>query len=78
MSGPFDAAIEIIRRFNRKSFGYTEKETAQLEAAIRVLEAAGKVDKGRAFIAITWIPEDRMPKGLRDILAALPDKERDK
>jgi hypothetical protein len=37
----FDAAIYALNRFSRKSFGYSEDETAQFHNAIRVLEAAG-------------------------------------
>jgi hypothetical protein len=42
----FDAAIYALNRFSRKSFGYSEDETAQFHNAIRVLEYAPKVADG--------------------------------
>jgi hypothetical protein len=78
---PFEAAIEILR-LEKKQYGYRPfSKSAQLgiremDAAIRVLEAAGKLsiycDDGRPFICYRDKEWSELAQAL---LAALPDKE---
>ena len=72
---PFDAAIGMLRGKGIRLFPPTE-----VQAAIRVLEAAGKVDKegGLKFIHACGYPIFPYPKNARQIralLEALPEKE---
>lgn len=80
----FDAAIKIIgaARDRRKSYGLDK--VTDLDSAIRVLEAAGKVDKVAALIAVDDShadydcinePTALERTGVRDFIYALPDKE---
>jgi hypothetical protein len=84
MSNPFDAAIDHLARLVKlypDGFAWGE----ECKAAIRVLEAAGKVDKGHSLL---WLNaaiakrDQEYPDSvgqfsgqIRALLAALPDKE---
>ena len=80
MTNPFDAAIERLRRSE------TQGCEPDIEAAIRVLEAAGRVDKERFIEGIDEANQfDRLHRNvmsgyglfiedLEAIAAALPDK----
>ena len=82
MTNPFDAAIERLRRSE------TQGCEPDIEAAIRVLEAAGRVDKSslEGWLAATRLKlrEDIRRSGLirkafddmSALLSALPDKEK--
>jgi len=82
---PFDAAIKIL-------FGYTDYGTGTIgevkgrscEAAIRVLEAAGKIDKNKALSRIGEVYDYQIALGavrdevwgeIRALLESLPEKE---
>jgi len=83
---PFDAAIKILRDSTIRLRAFNIKPN-DMDFAIRVLEAAGKVDKrgaGAAFALLTYGARERlrktpMLKGLleqiRALLEALPEKE---
>jgi hypothetical protein len=83
-SNPFNAATTILRvKVASRGEG---PERRELEAAIRLLEAAGKVDKEMAVTvlksAMRVIRNDNMPglfacvaKEVLPIFEALPDKE---
>ena len=68
MSNPFEAAIRVLRRADEDEF------IDDYGPAIRVLEAAGRVDKEKALTAMTWIPA-KTPgfMELHDLCSALPD-----
>jgi len=82
MTNPFDAAIERLRRSE------TQGCEPDIEAAIRVLEAAGKVDKERAVKYMSnigvgayetdgespYTPGDKQAASIRALLAALPEE----
>jgi len=81
MTNPFDAAIERLRRSE------TQGCEPDIEAAIRVLEAAGKVDKERAVRYMSnigvgayetdgespYTPSDKQADSIRALLSALPE-----
>jgi len=80
--GKFGAAIHILAG-ERCMASKTEGEQADLWAAIRVLEAAGKVDKNDAISTWYWLHSESaimppyVPDGSRQIRAlldALPDE----
>jgi len=81
MSNPFEAAIEILgaARDRRKSYGLDE--VTDLDAAIRALEAAGKVDKHSAICSMrhsdaneSWSGLDEDWVTINALLSALPDE----
>ena len=81
MSGPFDAATKILRKYIG---GDPDSLNSELASAIRVLEVAGKVDKETVSVvlgdvrtllaregrtAFIWAIKDALA-----LLSALPDK----
>ena len=93
MTNPFDAAIDTLRATMEGDWMmnddyYVIPRVKSLEAAIRVLEAAGKVDKERFIEGIDEANQfGRLHRNvmsgyglfiedLEEIAAALPDKEK--
>lgn len=81
MSNPFAAALEILKEHIevKKEYRLNMEETPSCEAAIRVLEAAGKVDKDKAmrtYGMLSYGTGDHIVKKINSLLAALPDKEK--
>ena len=80
MSNPFSAAIGVLREFSGRAYENSSSRES-CETAIRVLEAAGKVDKRLAIVHIVPAFEQRVDsfkdgdvwKSIRALLAALPD-----
>lgn len=74
MSNPFKTQIEILRAIH-----FTEGDkTISNDAAIRVLEAAGKVGKiaSASYLEVATPPHwhsDKAHVDIRDLLRALPD-----
>ena len=92
MTNPFDAAIDTLRATMEGDWMmnddyYVIPRVKSLEAAIRILEAAGKVDKERAVKYMSNIgvgayetdgesqfcPPDKQAVAIRALLAALPE-----
>jgi len=84
--GPFDAAINALKTFKSGAL-LAGEETIELDQAIRVLEAAGEVDKQatESFLTIwhdlagTWPPGTgrrarAVISNLRALLESLPDQ----
>ena len=71
MSNPFDLAIFALKRERGKAAIDDPCPICSYEAAIRVLEAAGKVDKEDKELAIHWMEDDYST--IRALLAALPE-----
>jgi hypothetical protein len=75
VSNPFEAVIKDLRWIINISDAATFAENEEIEQAIRVLEASGKVDKRDALHTIrdysggTWEP-------IRDLFSALPGGEK--
>jgi hypothetical protein len=74
--GPFDAAITTIRW---SLTHFTPEARKNSEAAIRILEAAGRVDKEKALAYLSqWkycgYPADDYEREIRKFLEALPEK----
>jgi len=80
--GPFDAAMGMLRGKGIRLFPPTE-----VQAAIRVLEAAGKIDRDKLMDyldhVIDWKENDPYGPGsakedrqLRALLESLPEKEK--
>ena len=68
-TNPFNAATTILRvKVASRGEG---SERIELEAAIRFLEAAGKVDKEDKELAIHWMEDDYST--IRALLSALPE-----
>ena len=91
MSNPFEAAIKCLlsggevhlsnaaRWDELKEYSAAEERRSlakEFTAAIRILEAAGKVDTGKALTAMTWIPA-KTPgfMELHALCSALPDEQ---
>jgi len=86
--GPFDAAIEVLQeKVNLQE--YDDFETSalyhmELEQAIRVLEAAGKVDKKRTLMALEHLPlagfsaQNIIRDQLYSLVESLPEREKEK
>ena len=73
MTTSFDSAIShLTNRMNSRGEG---SEREELRQAIRVLEAAGKVDKEDSLWALPAINDSKVYNNLRDLLEILPDKE---
>jgi len=86
--GPFDAAIKILRDSTIRLRAFNIKPN-DIDFAIRVLEAAGKVDKKKALELINDVPRDERLYGegftgsgeyserkqIRALLETLPEKE---
>jgi hypothetical protein len=84
--GPFDAAIELLREklaalktvtfFPQDVIEPTEKS---IEAAIRVLEAAGKVDKATLISHLSRLEKDAgaISPGIRALIESLPEREKE-
>jgi len=81
MSGTLDAALKTLRW--EREWIESEADAAQTKAAIRILEAAGKVDKNDAISTWYWLHSESaimppyVPDGSRQIRAlldALPDE----
>ena len=70
MSNPLELAIKVLLREELK---YVDPP-ASLGAAIRLLEAAGKVDKEDKELAIHWMEDDYST--IRALLAAIPDGDK--
>ena len=80
---PFDAAIETLRfsligvnlkQHVEKMIKFSKEEKKkQAEAAIRLLEAAGKVDKMNCIVELVGC-NCRYCSQLRALLSALPDE----
>ena len=82
MSGKFDAAINCLSVMADRDFANGAPHRGQFRVAIRVLEAAGKVDKSMCLSAIGgWqsAPDDVVAGMAHDqvvaLLSALPDEE---
>jgi hypothetical protein len=83
---PFDLAIFALKRERAKAVIVDPCPICSYEAAIRLLEAAGKVDKLLALASIDAVRRvlvnDGMPgmeremRDIRAILAALADEEK--
>ena len=78
--GPFDAAIKYLR--NGKTWGWLPELRNSCQAAIRVLETAGKVDGGDLLASFENICCEARVTGpsvdaIRRILAALPTPTED-
>jgi len=84
--GPFDAARRILSDYADYGVGTIgEVKGRSCEAAIRVLEAAGKVDKKTCLDEMDdcyyskslnpWGTEARILGEIRALLEALPEKE---
>ena len=80
--GKFDAAIRILGYYSQDLGDLTDSEVEDTRAAIRLLEAAGKVDKDEAQTFLrAWYEENglKVPgereayNHIRRFLAALPD-----
>jgi hypothetical protein len=81
MSNPFEAAIRFLTDLTKQPepknmcctlhFTYRETDKDSFRAAIRLLEAAGKVDKEDKELAIHWMEDDYST--IRALLAALPE-----
>lgn len=75
--GVFDAAIRQLRFGIPKSMGYSEDEVANFKAAIRVLEAAGRLLEFRQRYARgekVWAEYMDAIQGLTDsAFAAMPE-----
>ena len=73
MSNPFAAAITLLKGCledcGQNGFGGDQIES--MRASLRVLEAAGKVDKEDKELAIHWMEDDYST--IRALLAALPE-----
>ena len=67
------AAIDILRELNGPADTITED--GKYDDALRILEAAEGVDRNRAITALTWIPMDHCPSGLRALIESLPEEE---
>ena len=86
MSNPYDAAIAVLRADLRTAITKGTSEEKQERAAIRLLEAAGKMDRQRLcavvydFGGFLKAANEADMKGLAGdleaILSALPDKEK--
>ena len=83
MSGKFDAAINCLSVMADRDFANGAPHRGQFRAAIRILEAAGKVDKNDAISTWYWLHSESaimppyVPDGSRQIRAlldALPDE----
>ena len=76
MSNPFEAAIQSLKDINSRGGGpnHSCPQCASRRAAIRVLEAAGKVDKEDKELAIHWMEDDYST--IRALLAAIPDGDK--
>lgn len=84
----FDAAIRTLKSQRKYAMNncYGEQYVQSLEAAIRVLEAAGKVDKKTVSVVLGDVRtllarENRTAfiwaiKAALDLLAALPEEEK--
>jgi len=83
--GPFDAAIKILRDSTIRLRAFNIKPN-DIDFAIRVLEAAGKIDRDKLMDyldhVIDWKENDPYGPGsaeedrqLRALLEALPEKE---
>ena len=71
MSNPLELAIFALKRELGKAAIDDPCPICSYEAAIRVLEAAGKVDKEDKELAIHWMEDDYST--IRALLAALPE-----
>jgi len=76
---PYEEAIEYLRY----DIGDDDPDIMSVRAAIRLLEAAGKVDKGKAWTAWHWLHSESVimppdvPEGskhIQNLLAVLEDK----
>jgi len=87
--GPFDFTIWTIRKAREKLRIDDTCPICDMDAAIRVLEAAGKVDKDKLVVylnhEIDWKENDPYGPGsaeqdreIRALLEALPEKEEEK
>jgi len=70
MSGTLDAALKTLRW--EREWIESEADAAQIKAAIRILEAAGKVDKDRALRVLATLLQ-RYVMGM----GTMPELERD-
>ncbi len=86
---PFEAAIEQLRFGIPKSMGYSTDEVASFRAAIKLLEAAGMVDRGACLKFLDRVNEDEDvfdQDGMRvyplmqilNLISALPDPAKEK
>ena len=73
MSNPLELAIFALKRELGKAAIDDPCPICSYEAAIRVLEAAGKVDKEDKELAIHWMEDDYST--IRALLAALPEEK---
>jgi TRAP-type uncharacterized transport system substrate-binding protein len=82
-SNPFAAAIKVLEEKYAKcrtplgTYAGMEDKADSIEAAIRVLEAAGKVSKDKAirtFEMLSYGTDDHIVKQIKSLLSALPDK----
>jgi len=80
VTNPFDAVIKTLEAERERYFLPEElPERKQIEAAIRVLEAAGEMSKERHlthFIEETSHVKCYYCTAIHALLAALPDKEK--
>jgi len=74
MSNPLELAIFALKRELGKAAIDDPCPICSYEAAIRVLEAAGKVDKEDKELAIHWMEDDYST--IRALLAAIPDGDK--
>jgi len=80
MSNPFEVAIFALKRELGKAAIDDPCPICSYEAAIRVLEAAGKVDGSalETFVEMVCQPrdiwEEERVKEIRSLLSALPDE----
>ena len=83
MSNPFEAVILCLsNHLNQWSYTWTEAHKKEYRAAIRVLEAAGKIVDRRAEL-LSMLEEICTPNAsaanavrnwLKELIAALPDR----
>ena len=76
MSNPLELAIFALKRELGKAAIDDPCPICSYEAAIRLLETAGRVDKEKALTAMTWIPA-KTPgfMELHALCSALPDEQ---
>jgi hypothetical protein len=91
MNGPFGAVLDILKVelswAKTRGWNPDPHKISQIESAIRILEAAGKVERGAALEAVAhWrhaiaseiedFDEDDMKayRQIRALIAAIPDK----
>jgi len=86
--GPFDEAIEILKVYNnhiyRDDKEQSERPPGWADGVIRVLEAAGKVDKARTLMALEHLPlagfsaQNIIRNQLYSLVESLPEPEKEK